>query len=112
MQGRAIAFPEPEPWPEPVDGAALLDEIAKAIGAHVVMPEASRDACALWVAHTFLLDCHDDLATAGDHVADARLRQDHGARRDLAAGAAAVAGRQRFGERDLPRRRRVSARRC
>ena len=27
-QGRAISFPEPEPWPEPVDGAALLDEIA------------------------------------------------------------------------------------
>jgi Protein of unknown function (DUF3631) len=57
MQGRAITFAEPEPWPEPVDGAALLDEISKAIGAHVVMPEASRDACALWVAHTFLLDC-------------------------------------------------------
>jgi 5S rRNA maturation endonuclease (ribonuclease M5) len=56
MQGRAISFPEPEPWPEPVDGAALLDEISRAIGAHVVMPEASRDACALWVAHTFLLD--------------------------------------------------------
>ena len=30
---------------------------AKAIGAHVIMPEASRDACALWAAHTFLLDC-------------------------------------------------------
>ena len=57
MQGRAISFPEPEPWPEPVDGAALLDEISKAIGAHVIMPEASRDACALWAAHTFLLDC-------------------------------------------------------
>lgn len=57
MQGSAITFAKPEPWPEPVDGAALLDEISKAIGAHVVMPEASRDACALWVAHTFLLDC-------------------------------------------------------
>jgi hypothetical protein len=57
MQGRAITFAAPEPWPEPVDGATLLDEISKAIGAHIVMPEASRDACALWVAHTFLLDC-------------------------------------------------------
>ena len=27
-QGHAISFPEPEPWPEPVDGAALLDGIA------------------------------------------------------------------------------------
>jgi Protein of unknown function (DUF3631) len=57
MQGRAISFPEPEPWPEPVDGAALLDDIASAIGAHVIMPDTSRDACALWAAHTFLLDC-------------------------------------------------------
>ena len=57
MQGRAITFSAPEPWREPVDGATLLDEISKAIGAHVVMPEASRDACALWAAHTFLLDC-------------------------------------------------------
>ena len=57
MQGRAITFAEPEPWPEPVDGAELLDDISKAIGAYVVMPEANRDACALWVAHTFLLDC-------------------------------------------------------
>ncbi|WP_441280276.1 DUF3631 domain-containing protein [Bradyrhizobium sp. 63_E2_N1_3] len=57
LQGRAISLAEPEPWPEPVDGAALLDDISKAIGAHVIMPDASRDACALWAAHTFLLDC-------------------------------------------------------
>ncbi len=56
-QGRAISFPEPEPWPEPVDGAALLDVIAEAIGRHVVMPEHSRNATALWVTHTYLLDC-------------------------------------------------------
>jgi putative DNA primase/helicase len=56
-QGRSILFAEPEPWPEKVDGAALLDEIAKAIGSHVIMPEASQDACALWAAHTYLLDC-------------------------------------------------------
>lgn len=56
MQGRAISFPEPEPWPQTVDGAALLDDISKAISAHVIMPEASRDACALWAAHTFLTD--------------------------------------------------------
>ena len=54
-QGRPISFPEIEPWPEPVDGAALLDEIDKAIGLHVIMPEHSRVACALWVPHTYLL---------------------------------------------------------
>jgi Protein of unknown function (DUF3631) len=55
--GRAIEFPTPEPWPEPVDGAALLDGIAGALGRHVIMTEHSRDACALWAAHTFLTDC-------------------------------------------------------
>jgi hypothetical protein len=29
-QGRAISFPEPEPWPDSVDGAELLDGIAAA----------------------------------------------------------------------------------
>jgi putative DNA primase/helicase len=56
-QGHAIEFATPEPWPNPVDGAEALDEIAKAIGAHVIMAEHSRDACALWAAHTFLTDC-------------------------------------------------------
>ena len=41
LQGRAISFPDPEPWSEPVDGAALLDDIAKVIGTHVIMPDAS-----------------------------------------------------------------------
>lgn len=56
-QGHAIAFPEPEPWPESVSGAKLLDGIAKAIRAHVVMPDPCRDASALWVVHTYLTDC-------------------------------------------------------
>jgi putative DNA primase/helicase len=30
-QGHAIAFPDPEPWPDPVVGAALLDNLAAAI---------------------------------------------------------------------------------
>jgi putative DNA primase/helicase len=56
-QGRSISLPEPEPWPTPVDGAALLDGIAEAIGRYVIMPEHARHAAALWVAHTYLLDC-------------------------------------------------------
>jgi putative DNA primase/helicase len=56
-QGHTIEFPAPEPWPNPVDGAEVLDEIAKVISAHVIMAEHSRDACALWAAHTFLTDC-------------------------------------------------------
>jgi hypothetical protein len=55
-QGRAISFPEPEPWPEPVEGVALLDGLAKAIRAHVVMSDAARDEAALWVVHAYLFD--------------------------------------------------------
>src|SRR5262245_6308999 len=55
-QGHAIAFPEPEPWPEPVNGAALLDEIATTVRSYVVMPDHCRDICALWGMHTYLID--------------------------------------------------------
>jgi hypothetical protein len=55
-QGHAISFAEPEPWPTPVNGDELLGAIAAAIRTHVVMSDAARDACALWVAHTYLLD--------------------------------------------------------
>jgi Protein of unknown function (DUF3631) len=54
-QGRAISFSEIEPWPEPVTGSTLLDEIDNAIGSHVIMAEHSRVACVLWVMHTYLL---------------------------------------------------------
>ena len=55
-QGRAISFPEPEPWPNSVVGSAPLDAIAQAIGDYVIMPEHSRNAAALWVMHSYLLD--------------------------------------------------------
>jgi hypothetical protein len=56
-QGRAISFPEPGPWPDPVDGAELLDGIAAAIRSHVVLAEHARDTAALWVVHAYLTDC-------------------------------------------------------
>ena len=55
-QGHAISFPEPEPWPEPVNGAALVDAISTEIRKYVVMAEHSADTCALWVVHTYLLN--------------------------------------------------------
>jgi len=55
-QGHAIAFPEPEPWHEPVNGAELLDEIATTVRSYVVMPDHCRDICALWSMHACLVD--------------------------------------------------------
>ena len=55
-QGRAVSFPEPEPWPEAVNGAELLDAVATVIRRHVVLSDTARDAAALWVLHTYLVE--------------------------------------------------------
>ncbi len=55
-QGHALTLPEPQPWPDPVDGAKLLQDLATTIRRHVVMSDHSADATALWVVHTYLLD--------------------------------------------------------
>jgi putative DNA primase/helicase len=54
-QGHAVTFPEPEPWPQPVDGAALLGDLASTIRSHVVMSDHARDISALWAVHTYLI---------------------------------------------------------
>jgi putative DNA primase/helicase len=55
-QGRPLVFPDIEPWPDPLDGAELLDELAAAILRHVVMTDAAAAAAALWVVHTWLFE--------------------------------------------------------
>lgn len=50
-QGRAVNLAVVEPWPEPVDGAAILSEIAVTFGKYVVLPDGAADAIALWCAH-------------------------------------------------------------
>jgi putative DNA primase/helicase len=39
---------DPEPWPEPVNGAVLLDEITAAIKRHVSLPTLAAELIALW----------------------------------------------------------------
>jgi putative DNA primase/helicase len=56
-QGHAWRLPEPAPWPEPVAGPDLLDRVSMIIRRHVVMADHSADTIALWVIHTYLLDC-------------------------------------------------------
>jgi len=56
-QGRTLSLREPEPWPEPINGAELLGELSAAIRRHVVMPDWAADTVALWAAHTHLVDC-------------------------------------------------------
>jgi len=49
-------FPEVEPWPEAVDGCALLDEIASTFRRYVILPKHADTVAALWVLNTYVHD--------------------------------------------------------
>lgn len=52
----------PSPWPDAVDVAALLNEIAETLGFFVVLPPHAADALAVWVLHTYLFEHRDAVA--------------------------------------------------
>jgi len=54
-QGRKLELAEPEPWPAPVDGAALVGELEAAVERYVILPKGGAFAVTLWVmlAHCF-----------------------------------------------------------
>lgn len=49
-------FDEPEPWPDPVDAAAILDEVVATICRFCVLPDWAAEAIALWIAHAHTHD--------------------------------------------------------
>jgi putative DNA primase/helicase len=49
-------FPEVDPWPEPVDPAALLSDIATMIRRFIICDKEVSLAVALWVAMTWFID--------------------------------------------------------
>ena len=55
-QGQQLDLPTPEPWPEPVDGSALLGKVTATICKYVVMEPGSAEAVALWILHAHTLD--------------------------------------------------------
>ena len=44
-----------QPWPEPVDGARVIDAVLDIVRRYVVMPRLAA-AAALWILHTYLMD--------------------------------------------------------
>src|SRR5215470_9380330 len=54
--GCAVMFPELEPWPEAVNGAALLDDLTATFKRFVILPEHADIALALWVLHTYTIE--------------------------------------------------------
>jgi putative DNA primase/helicase len=52
LQGEAVVFEDVEPWPEPVDGAEVLDEISATFSSYVIQPQYNADTVTLWSTHT------------------------------------------------------------
>jgi putative DNA primase/helicase len=55
-QGRNVALPEADPWPDPVPAAPMLDRLAQIVRRHVILSPAAADCTALWIAHTWVAD--------------------------------------------------------
>jgi hypothetical protein len=55
-QGRALRLDPPAPWPEPVDGATLLNALAAFLACHVFLPAGAADALACWTVHTYCFE--------------------------------------------------------
>lgn len=51
LQGKDLNLPDPEPWPETVNGANLLSEVSSTLRRYVVLPNEAADAIALWIGH-------------------------------------------------------------
>lgn len=57
-ESKQLAFlTDPEPWPDPVDGADLLDDLAGLFSKYIVLPKGGAEALALWTVFTFAHDC-------------------------------------------------------
>lgn len=54
--GSLEVFAEVEPWPEPVNGAALLTDLQAIIAAHVIADPPTIRAASLWIVHTYCMD--------------------------------------------------------
>jgi hypothetical protein len=51
LQGRSVKLTDAEPWPEAVNGAELLDDVAETFARYAALPSGAADALALWCAH-------------------------------------------------------------
>jgi len=51
-QGTSIDWEDTIPWPEPVDGASLLDELVSTFQRYIILPPGAAETIALWTVHT------------------------------------------------------------
>jgi hypothetical protein len=57
--GRRLLLEAVEPWPEPVDGAALLDELTATFTRYVILPSGAAETLAAWCVHAHALEALD-----------------------------------------------------
>ena len=55
-QGHSLNSSAPTPYPEPIDGPTLLDQIIQSINTYMIMDNGCPEATALWILHSYLLD--------------------------------------------------------
>jgi len=51
VQGSAMDFATAEPWPQPVNGTEVLDDVANTFTRFIALPPHAADTLALWTAH-------------------------------------------------------------
>ncbi|MFZ1072133.1 MAG: DUF3631 domain-containing protein [Verrucomicrobiia bacterium] len=51
LQGGALSLADVELWPDALNGADVLSDIAETFTSHVALPDGAADALALWTAH-------------------------------------------------------------
>ena len=59
LQGHTVELADVESWPESVNGADTLSEVAETFARYVALPGGAADALALWTAHTHCFECFD-----------------------------------------------------
>src|SRR5215213_6545512 len=59
VQGEAVEWEDIEPWPEPVNGAELLNRVIERIELYLVLPLGAPIVMALWCLSCYLFDSFD-----------------------------------------------------
>ena len=60
--GATLEFPEIEPWPDKVDGAQLLNDLAASVKRFMSLPEHAAAAIALWTVNSYVVVTHGHVA--------------------------------------------------
>jgi putative DNA primase/helicase len=59
LQGCALNLPDVQPWPQPVNGAELLEDVSKSFSRYVALPPGAADVMALWALHCHCFEASD-----------------------------------------------------